>query len=153
MSSPRTCTRTRKRAPRPRLPLFTGEVISREQLPSPKELTLHFSVKKELDRFARCEWEWTHYPAGELRDDATGAKLKRMGMKPGWPDFILLSPEGVFHGLELKREGEGLNDNQEAFHARARARGWNIAVADTLTGALTILQGWGCLHIKLAEAR
>jgi hypothetical protein len=116
-------------------------------------LILHFSVKKELDRFARPEWEWTHYPAGELRDDATGAKLKRMGMKPGWPDFILLSPEGVFHGLELKREGQALNDNQEAFHARARARGWKVAVADTLMGALAILQDWGCLKVKVSEVR
>jgi hypothetical protein len=116
-------------------------------------LILHFSVKKELDRFARPEWEWTHYPAGELRDDATGAKLKRMGMKPGWPDFILLSPEGVFHGLELKREGQALNDNQEAFHARARVRGWKVAVADTLMGALAILQDWGCLKVKVSEVR
>jgi hypothetical protein len=37
-------------------------------------------------------WQWTHLPFGEKRSAVTGARLKRMGTKRGWPDFILLSP-------------------------------------------------------------
>ncbi|MCB5173678.1 hypothetical protein [Microvirga lenta] len=153
MTAPRTCTRTRKRAPKPRLPLFTGEVISRERLPSPKEIRLHFSVAKCLKDYARRDWQWTHFPAGEVRDEVTGAKLKRMGTKPGWPDFIFVSPEGVFHGLELKREGEGLNDDQEDFHNHAKAQGWKVAVAETFKDAVETLNAWGCLRIKFSEVR
>lgn len=152
MASPRTCTRARK-APRPRLPLFTGQIMTHDKLPSPKELVLHFSVRKELERFCKADWKWTHFPSGELRDDVTAAKLKRMGTKAGWPDFILVSPEGIFHGLELKRKGEGLNDAQQDFHDHAIRLGWKVATADTFTDALAILQGWGCLRIKIVEGR
>ncbi|KFG68682.1 VRR-NUC domain-containing protein [Microvirga sp. BSC39] len=153
MSAPRACTRTRKRAPRPRLPLFTGELVTAAELPDPKEIALQCALADFLTDWCRIDWEWTHFPAGELRAKRTAEKLQRMGTKPGWPDLILVSPEGVFHGLELKRRGKTLNENQEAFHARARARGWKIAVADTFDDARANLQGWGCLRIKFAEVR
>jgi len=141
------------RKPRPRLPLFTGQVITREKLPSPKEIRLHFSVAKCLKDFARKDWQWSHFPAGEKRDAKTGEKLRRMGLKPGWPDFILVSPDGVFYGLELKREGGSLNDDQSEFHAHAKAHGWNVATVDTFKDAVETLNGWGCLRIKFSEVR
>lgn len=153
MTAPRTCTRTRKRAPKPRLPLFTGEVITREQLPSPKELKLQFSVAKLLQDFCHPDWRYTHFPAGELRDDKTGAKLKRMGLKAGWPDFQIVSPQGLFHALELKREGEALNDNQEDFAAFCRKNGIPHAVVDTFKDAVETLNAWGCLRVKFTEIR
>jgi hypothetical protein len=133
------------------LPLFTGEVITAEQLQDPKEIALQCAVADFLTDWCHQDWEWTHFPAGELRTKATAAKLQRMGTKPGWPDMILVSPAAVFHGLELKRRGKDLNDNQEALHARARA--WKIAVADTFDDARAILQGWGCLRIRIAEVQ
>jgi hypothetical protein len=43
-----------------------------------------------------------------------------MGTKPGWPDVILISPEGLFHGLEFKRRGIcRLSPEQLAIHERA----------------------------------
>jgi len=153
MTAPRTCTRTRKRAPKPRLPLFTGEVISREQIPSPKELKLQFDVAKFLKDFCHPDWRYTHFPAGELRDDKTGAKLKRMGLKAGWPDFQLVAPTGLFHALELKREGETLNDNQEDFATFCRKNGIPHAVVDTFKDAVETLNAWGCLRVKFTEVR
>lgn len=47
---------------------------------------------------------WTAFPAGgggKIR----GAKLKRMGLKPGWPDIIVLHPyelTTLVVGIELK---------------------------------------------------
>jgi hypothetical protein len=35
---------------------------------------------------------WSHFPSGESRDARTGAKLKHMGLQPGWPDFIIIVP-------------------------------------------------------------
>jgi len=141
------------RKPRPRLPLFTGQVITREQLPSPKELKLQFSVAKLLKDFCHPDWRYTHFPAGELRDDKTGAKLKRMGLKAGWPDFQIVSPQGLFHALELKRVGESLNDNQEAFAAFCHKNGIPHAVVDTFKDAVETLNGWGCLRVKFTEVR
>jgi hypothetical protein len=124
-------------------------VITREQIPSPKEVVLHIAVAGFLDRFLAAGWAFTHVPAGEKRDARTAAKLKAMGTKPGWPDLIFVSPEGFFHGLELKREGEKLSEEQEAFHAGARARGWRVAIADSLESAIVVLKGWGCLRINV----
>jgi len=136
-----------------KLPLWTGEVVARERIPSPKEIRLHFSVAKCLKDYGHHDWQWSHFPAGEKRDQKTGEKLRRMGLRPGWPDFILVSPTGIFHGLELKREGEGLNDDQGEFHAHAKAHGWNVAIVDTFKDAVSVLNDWGCLRIKFAEVR
>ena len=73
----------------------------REAAPRPKEIGLHMAVADLLRRFARSDWRWAHYPAGEHRDIRTAAKLKAMGVQRGWPDFILLDPSGRLHALEL----------------------------------------------------
>lgn len=151
MTSPRACTRTRKR--NPKLPLRTGEVVARESLPSPKEIRLHFSVAKFLKDFFHADWRYTTFPAGELRDDKTGAKLKRMGLTAGWPDFQLVAPSGLFHALELKRQGGTLSDDQEAFAAFCHENGIPHAVVDTFKDAVETLNAWGCLRIKFSEVR
>lgn len=146
-------SRARTRESGPNLPLWTGKVVKREQIPAPKEYALQIQVVTVLKQHLAEGWEFTHPASGELRDKRTAAKLKAMGVMPDWPDLLLVSPDALFHGLELKRRGGRLSDGQEAFHARARTRGWNIAVADTFDAALSILQSWGCLRIKIAEGR
>jgi hypothetical protein len=66
----------------------------RDVAPRPKELALQMQVADLLRRFARTDWRWSHFPAGEHRDVRTAAKLKAMGVQRGWPDFILLDPAG-----------------------------------------------------------
>jgi hypothetical protein len=57
---------------------------------------------------------------GGSRDRRTAAKLKAMGLQPGWPDFLLVAsasrdrPGGLVHMLELKRRGEDLSEAQDA---------------------------------------
>lgn len=119
----------------------------------PKEISLHMTVADLLRRLARPEWAWTHFPAGEKRDVRTASKLKRMGVKPGWPDFLLVGPDGRMHGLELKREGEGLSDTQEDFRLWCVARGVPYAIAYTMAEALVVLEAWGCIrHASLGAA-
>ena len=75
------------------------------QIPPPKEHLIHIAVAEHLRHRGNSLWAWTHFPAGELRNDRTGAKLKAMGLQAGWPDLIFIAPDGRFHGLELKRPG------------------------------------------------
>ncbi|WP_404292121.1 hypothetical protein ACD578_07800 [Microvirga sp. RSM25] len=107
---------------------------------------LHIPVVTFLGRFIADGWEFTHPATGEHRDKRTAAKLKAMGAKPGWSDLVLISPAGLFHGLEFKRQGTGrLSAEQKAFRNRAQARGWPIAVVATIDGAIAVFSHWGCL--------
>ena len=111
----------------------------------PKEIVLHMQVASLLRQAARREWRWTHIPSGEHRDIRTAAKLKQMGTMRGWPDFILLSPEGVAHSLELKRRGGQLSEAQAEFRAWAEGHELPYAVADNFDAALAILKQWGAI--------
>jgi hypothetical protein len=79
--------------------------------------------------------------------------LKRFGLHRGWPDLQLLSPIGKFHGLELKRAGETLTEDQETFQTWCIKCGVSYAVAYTVDEALTALDEWGCLRIKIGGGR
>ncbi len=117
----------------------------------PREMALHLAIVDLLTRLGDPKWRWTHFPAGEARDVRTGARLKRMGLKPGWPDIILVAPSGRFHGLELKREGEDLTDAQSAFRLWAIAEGVRTAVVCSFDEAFATLSGWGAIRRLAGE--
>lgn len=75
---------------------------------------------------------WTAFPAGEARTEKTGGKLKRMGLKPGWPDIIAVKPGGGFLGLELKAEGGRLSPEQKAVLEALEGCGASYAVIRSL---------------------
>ena len=118
-------------------------------VPRPKEIALHMAVADVLRRFARPDWRWSHFPSGELRDIKTASKFRAMGLARGWPDFVLIDPSGRLHALELKRQGETLTDDQEAFQEWAIARGVPHSVVRTSDEALEVLGAWGALRIKI----
>lgn len=130
---------TRARRARPRKP----------HVHRPLEQSIHFAVVDALRQLCAPDWRWSHFPAGEARDARTGAKLKRMGTKPGWPDFVLISPRGMFHALELKRLGGSLSDDQQGFQTWCIAHGVPHGVAYSLDDALAIFCHWGCLRSKV----
>jgi uncharacterized protein (DUF58 family) len=74
------------------------------------------AIADSLARGAAPGWIWTHFPAGEKRSEKTAALLKRMGVKPGFSDFLLISPNGRHHWLEIKRGLMPLSEHQEAHH-------------------------------------
>ncbi len=123
--------------------LFTRRV--RNAAPAPRERELHIAVADALRVGCAPGWLWWHCPNGELRTDATGALLLRMGVKRGVSDLHLLDPEGRFHALELKRRGKKPNDEQRAFLLSLFDRGCPAAWADNYEGAIGILKGWGAL--------
>ena len=120
--------------------------------PRPKEIALHMAVADALRRYAKPDWRWSHFPAGEHRDVRTAAKLKAMGVQRGWPDFVLFDPSGRLHALELKRHGEGLNEDQKAFKDWCNAHGAPHWVVRSVDEAMVVLGEFGVLRIKLAAA-
>ncbi len=75
-----------------------------------------------------------------------------MGLRKGWPDIQLVSPAGVYHGLELKRRGEDLTLEQQDFQSWAIRNGVAHSVADSFDDALKILDFW-CLRIRIGGDR
>jgi hypothetical protein len=91
-------------------------------------------------------WLWTHFPAGEHRHPIVGARLQRMGLQRGWPDFVLLSPKVVPHFLELKRGDMGqLSAEQEDFRDWCLKRRARWALARSVDEAIEQLQVWGAI--------
>jgi hypothetical protein len=114
-----------------------------------RELKIHMPIAKLLMDHCRPEWRWSHFPSGEARDARAGAKLKAMGLQRGWPDFILVSPEGIFHGLELKAPKGVLSESQEGFQTWANR--WNVVyvVAWSIEECLAAFQEWQCLDPRI----
>ena len=75
----------------------------------PREVKLHTDVAKVLRDHCLPEWLWVAYPERRTsRCSNRLLRLKRMGVKPGVPDILLVSPHGSVRFLELKRIGESL---------------------------------------------
>ena len=120
------------------LPLFKGRGARQ---PAP-EFHLQCLVADVLRRWQSPDWMWTHIGHGGLRTKATAGQLPRAGLMPGWPDLILLSPDGRPHFLELKRRGARLREEQERFGAWCHAHAVPFAWHDNFTDALATLQAW-----------
>jgi hypothetical protein len=130
--------------------LFTRRV--RRPPPAP-EFHLHILVADVLRRWIMPGWRFTHIASGEYRSKATAGRLKRMGVIPGWPDFILLSPLPTreAHFLELKRRGRKLSDEQDDFAAFCRMHGYPFEWTDNFDSALAVLKCWGAIKTGIAS--
>ena len=137
--------------------LLTGRFAT-PRTRAPKERELHFSVARLIRTYGHPDWRFNHPGGGELRDARTGAKLKRMGLAPGRPDFECLSPMtperpgGLFHGLELRIGRHELSESQESFAAWCASNRVPFAVARSFPEALEVLGSWGALRIEIAAA-
>jgi hypothetical protein len=87
------------------------------------ELSLHMAVAGFLRRAMPAGIPCSHFPAGEVRDIRTAAKLKAMGTAAGWPDLIFLLPTGKFGAIELKAAKGTLSEPQRAFRQAAQDHG------------------------------
>ena len=52
--------------------------------------------------------QWTAFPSDGLRTPQGGARLVRLGWKPGWPDWQAVW-RGAYYGIEFKRAGNTLS--------------------------------------------
>ena len=121
----------------------------REPRYRPVEYKLQCTIADTLRKYHQKEWLWTHFPAGELRTLLTGARLKRMGLRRGLPDFLLFAPNGGRpHFLELKREGEDLTVDQQETRAWCLRNDVPYAVAATVKDAVAALSGWDAVKLR-----
>jgi len=110
------------------------------------ERSTHIAVADMLRMLALPDWWWSTIPSGELRTQATGRLLHRMGLRPGIPDFLLIDRDGQHYYLELKRGTARLNPAQLEFQAMCYARDIPHAVARSFAEAETQLRAWGVLR-------
>jgi hypothetical protein len=77
---------------------------------------------------------WFHPPNGGSRNKIEGAKLKRMGVKPGISDILILEPRKEYSGLaiELKSAKGRATTEQKEFLKLLEERNWRTAIINNL---------------------
>jgi hypothetical protein len=125
----------------------------------PYEQDIHEATARALDLFLAPPAEWCHYPAGSIQlTPAQVAKLARMGLKRGYPDFLVFYERTW--GIELKRSKGRLSTTrlirtrrgsprvlvgQDEMFPRLLASGafGGIAVCRSVEEVLAQLEAWG----------
>jgi len=132
--------------------LFTKRVRA-TKAPDPKERELHIAVADHIRWASRLDVIWFHPANGELRTDATGALLKRLGVRPGVSDLLFaVPPHARLHALELKRRGKRPTAEQTAFLEAVRAIGGLADWADSYDKAIEILLEWRVITDRIVIA-
>ena len=107
----------------------------------------HMAVAQYLDCTGAL---WCHVPNGGHRHLAVAAKLKRMGVKAGVPDFLVFDPppgmpSAVGVALELKAHGGRVSKQQRGWLDDLQDRRWLAMVALGAGDAITRLRACGYL--------
>ena len=130
------------------LSLFKSKKQKGER-PPPLEFASHLVLADMLRRWCDPAWEWTHLPLGEKRHIGTAVRLKRMGARPGWPDFLFAGPNAKLVWLELKRRGNKLSEAQEQIKTHLCDCGFDYLVTDNIDEAVAWLRRLGILRATI----
>lgn len=106
------------------------------------EAQIHKAIVSYLNLEMTGGWLWFHPANGEARTPQTGAKLKAMGVRPGIPDLVFVSPNGRVHFMEIKRPGAVLNLAQRQIADWCEARQVPFQIARSVDDAKQILDEW-----------
>lgn len=93
--------------------------------------------------------QWFHCPNEGKRSGKMAAILKRMGLKPGVPDIIILDTPPAFPiqkgaVIEMKRREDGkTSPEQEEWLEYFDNNSWVTGVANGIDEALELLKKWG----------
>jgi hypothetical protein len=109
------------------------------------EFRLSLAVADFLRLTVPAEIPWTHIGHGEIRDKRTAAKLKAMGLKPGWADYVFILPGGRAAFVELKAPGNYQTPDQRAFEQSVVAAGALYLVCRSVPEVEGALRAWGCV--------
>jgi hypothetical protein len=110
------------------------------------EFRLQCAVADMLWKLQRPGWWWSAIPSGEYRTEATGKRLKRMGLKPGMFDIVLIGPDSTHYWLELKADKGVMSEDQLIFEEMLCGRGVSHAVVWGFGEAERQLREWGVLR-------
>lgn len=100
-------------------------------------------LETHQDRYGR-PFIFTHIPNGGKRSQEYAAKLKRMGLRAGWPDLMIMMYDGKFGCLELKKSKKSgkVSPEQLAFADECHYRCIHHAFAYGYKEAIDILKKW-----------
>jgi hypothetical protein len=140
------------------LHLFASKRQRGRTPPPPIEFGTHATLADICKRWINPQWKFTHLPLGEHREhrinprtgkrySLSGQRLQRMGVTPGWPDFIFVGPKAQVFWLELKRVKRGrLSEDQSEVLAHLVACGFAVLVTTSLGDAVNTLKQAGILR-------
>ena len=131
------------------LDLLKGPRQRGTKAPAASEFAIHCMVADTLDRWITRGWRYSHIPSGEAREPVTGARLKRMGLKPGLFDLLLIDPNGRHYWLELKRKANTMSSSQLEWAAFFNITGVPHATAVGYQQAIDQLKLWGAVRASL----
>lgn len=117
------------------------------------ERHIHLAVADALRFFAAPGVVYWHTANERRCTPAEGAFLKRIGVRAGVADFIIIIPECLSTAfgpaicfLELKTTKGRLSPEQKLFRDDVETAGCKYAMPRSVDEALTQLQEWGALH-------
>jgi hypothetical protein len=113
--------------------------------PAPTEFQLHCAVADVVRRWIMPGWVYTHIASGERRDMVTAARLKRMGVMPGFPDLLFIGP-GRVCWIELKAKRGRLSEAQAAVASHLVAAGHGYLCSDSFDDIIATLKDWGIVR-------
>jgi len=132
------------------LHLFKGRRQRGVRAPTPLEFEIHCVMADIIKRWINPQWKGTHLPFGEKRPMPTAIRLKRMGVTPGWPDFMFVGPKMQMFWLELKRPRKGhLSEEQSAIAAHLIACGHSYLATSSVDDAVATMKDFGILQSKI----
>ena len=91
-----------------------------------------------------------HVPNGGQRSKATGAAMKRQGVKSGVSDLVIMDARGGWHGLYMEFKASpphtaALAESQHEWLARAEKNGYCAVLAVGLEEAKRVLDQYACM--------
>lgn len=100
---------------------------------------LHQSVADALRYLLPGDAVWTTWELRNAASVAEGARRKRLGALPGWPDLGIWW-RGILVLIELKREKLGvLSPTQRELHAKLAAADFPVAVCRSVPEVLRVV--------------
>lgn len=96
------------------------------------ELKFHCAIRDYLEVTLRPGGFVFHPANGEKRDKGTAAKLKRMGVKAGVADLVVVARGGRIAFIEVKRPGGRVSHDQDEFRLRCTQWGVPYLVATSI---------------------
>ena len=97
----------------------------------------------------------THSANEGKRSAAFGARLKRMGLRPGFPDLLITRARGGYHGfaIEMKYGKNKPTSDQIEWLRRLSSEGYATAVCYSAADAINLIKKYNNLGGKDVNER
>lgn len=108
-----------------------------------REIVSHLAIYDFLVLVLPASYRVHHSPNGGKRSEKEGAKLKRQGTQPGWPDIEIVGPLGRLFFIEVKRlVGGALSREQIELRDWCETNGVPWALCRTIDDVMAMLAAW-----------